>query len=196
MKVLTIEETDSYLAQVRMKRDDWNRIAEISDRQSGERRVVKFRAPENSKDLLKFATYVASWVPRGNWKLLNIDNSTSLSPVETHFLAQLLFGSGKGERIGKGSAFLFEFEGSKDADEDKDLLIADLIFLLLLFEAHAAVTSSASSAGQLLSIEDGFVYFLSPESSSDAENLLREYERTPRTSPQWILEIIAKRQDP
>ena len=50
----------------------------FSGREYDRSHYVKYQAPKGAQELYNFAQHVASWLPNGNWKVFQIDNSTSL----------------------------------------------------------------------------------------------------------------------
>lgn len=71
------------------------------------------------------------------------------------------------------------------AAERETLLLGDLVYMLLLFRAHGQVVSAASVGGQHLSLQDGFVYFISKDARhiSGARELLEQLKEQPLLSP-------------
>lgn len=193
---LTADEANQRLRQVAMEIGAWKQITDIPGRQLGKRDWKNYQAPKNA--LLNFSHHVFAWLPAGHWKIVQVDNSTGwIDPVQNSLLGGLLYGSDETpdlNRIGD-RCFLFEFGGNKNANENTDLLIANLIFLFLFFELHAYVVSSGSNAGELLGIQDGFVYFSSREKSlSEADVLINNFAQNPTEAPQWIKRILAGRE--
>lgn len=197
MKCLTAQQANEYLNSIGMKIGDWNRITDIAGRQHGKPNWINYRAPKDGLGLLNFSHHVAGWLSKGDWKIFQIDHSTGwMDPVQASLFGGLLFGSGDMPDLVENRTFLFEFGENKTTDENTELLISNLIFVFLLFESHGYVVSSNSNAGQLLGIQDGFVYFFSKEKNiSGAEVLLKNFERNPLAPPQWIIEIFAERQE-
>lgn len=197
MKCLTIQEANAYLNSIGMEIGNWNQITDIAGRQLSKSNWINYRAPKDG--LLNFSHHVAGWLPKGNWKIFQIDHSTGwMDPVQVSLFGGLLFGADNIPDLNQieNSTFLFEFGKNKTADENTELLISNLIFVFLLFESHGYVVSSNSSAGQLLGLQDGFVYFSSREKNiSRAEVLLKNFKRNPSALPQWGMEIFAERQE-
>lgn len=198
MKCLTTQEANDYLNEVGLRVDDWNRIIDVEQHNHHDRRLhcINYRAPKEA--LLSFCHHAAGWLPKGNWKIFQIDNSTGwLDPVQLSLFSGLLFGGEKIRDLNslESRTFLFEFGKGREDDENTELLLANLMYVFLLFESHGYLVSSGSSTGQRLGIQDGFVYFLSRDPNlSSAEGLLEKFERNPLSAPQWVFDIIAKRQ--
>ncbi|SFG43780.1 hypothetical protein SAMN05518865_11256 [Duganella sp. CF458] len=195
MKFVTIETVNSCLSQIDMRIGEWNQITDNQLNGNNTGGWLNYAAPKDSHMLFKFSEHVAGWLPKGKWKILQIDNSTYLDAVQENFLGQFLRVEGA-ERLSETRSLLFEFGASKRQDQKLELLIAQLIFIFLLFECHVHVVSSGSVAGQLLSIQDGFVYFQSREMNvQGAELLLDSFRRNPDLSPEWVGEIVAEDQE-
>ena len=155
-----------------------------------------FRSPRDAYKLLDFSCCIAGWVPKGEWKIFQIDNSSSfLDPIRTSLIQSLLnFSPDNNIDFLKNRTFLFEFNGNEEANGNTELQIAFLIFAFLLFEEHGYVVSSGSSAGQVLILQDGFAYFQSQDKVvSGAKSVLNDFER--HVQPDWILKLIANSQD-
>lgn len=197
MKCLTIQEANTYLNSIGMEIGDWYRITDIPGRQFGKPKWINYQAPKEG--LLNFSHHVAGWLPKGDWKIFQIDHSTGwMDPVQASLFGGLLFGADDIPDLNQieNSTFLFEFGKNKTADENTELLISNLIYVFLLFESHGYVVSSNSSAGQRLGIQDGFVYFSSREKNiSGAEGLIKNFERDSLELPKWVMEIFAERQE-
>lgn len=159
-------------------------------------RWTKFLAPE--RNLLVFSQHVAGWLSRGAWKLLQIDSSTGwMDPVQTGLFGGLLFGGEHSSALDQRPerAFLFEFDQAKRRNDDIELLIANLIFVLLLFGLHGYVVSSDDESGRILGIQDGFAYFGTREEECDISALASMFEAETVSPPQWVADIISERQE-
>jgi len=89
---------------------------------------------------------------------------------------------------------LFEFDGRELADGDTELLIANVIYLILLFEGHGYLVSANSKSRECLSVQDGFIYFSSDEKSvAGMEALIQNFEASPLVLPKWVLRLLAPR---
>jgi hypothetical protein len=196
MKSITPEQANVYLSSIGAQIGDWNQITDAPNHYGGKSSWEKFHPPKDS--LLNFSYHSAQWLPKGAWKILQIDNSTGwIDPVQASLFCGLLFGENHTHDINQiGSrTFLFEFGSNERINQSTDLLIANLIYVLLLFELHGYVVSSKSH-GKILGLQDGFVYFSSRESGvSGAEILIKDFERNPTLYPRWIADIIAAGQE-
>jgi hypothetical protein len=176
MRILDHEEANIYLNAVGMKIGGWNEICDASDREYDHSQSTKYQAPKGSRELHNFAQHVASWLPNGTWKLFQIDNSTSPLEHETFLIRRLLFCSA--EQAPLPFTLLFEIESG---GLNEELLLSNLIFLFLLFELHGEIVSSNSRNGKYLSIQDGFVYFMSRDDRDivEAKALLNRFDEQP-----------------
>lgn len=176
-----------------MEVGNWNQLTDFANLQT-QSASIKYQAPQKSIELFCFSRHVAGWLPRGDWKIFQIDNSTSLDLDQRSMFNRLLFGSGT-PTPSDPKTLLFRFASDRTTNRNTELLIANLVYLFLLFECHAYIVSSNSHAGQRLGIQDGFVYFSARnEYLSGAKILLRIFERDPLMSPDWVREIIAEGQ--
>lgn len=196
MRWLDIEGAASYLDVIGMRVDSWNRLAYVGASPGGGARWRNYQAPKDAQRLFAFALHVAGWLPRGAWKVLQIDNSSSFGVVQALAISRLLPGLVKplGTTI-QNNTCLFEFRGEELADGDTELLIANVIYLLLLFEGHGYLVSANSKSRECLSIQDGFIYFSSDEEGiAGAEALIQNFEAGPLIWPKWVaaMEIAAQ----
>lgn len=190
-RCLTNSQVNAYLHSIGMELGSWNQLAN----KQGEISWVSYAAPTAAKELLNLSRHALAWLPAGAWKLLQLDNSAMLDPTESASLSRVIAGPNEQVDFDSHRTFLIEYDAHQTRNDDKDLLLADLIFLLLLFESHAYIASSASTAGQVLAIQDGSVHFgVRDDKGSGAELLLRRFERDPLAPPKWITEVIARRQ--
>lgn len=136
MKCLTVPQANTYLQSIDMKLDDWNKITDISGEQDQKDNWINFRPQK--EHLLDFSQHVAGWLPKGNWKLFQIDNSTGwMDPVQLSLFGGLIWGADGVPSSLEDKTFLFEFGNDSVADENAELLIANLIcvFFSLSFTA-------------------------------------------------------------
>ncbi|MCL2872118.1 MAG: hypothetical protein FWF41_03905 [Betaproteobacteria bacterium] len=75
MKCLTKEEANIYLGKIGMEIGEWNNIQKKTSVSSEKFHWVNHQTPKGARDLYKYAQAVADWLPRGNWKILQIDDS-------------------------------------------------------------------------------------------------------------------------
>lgn len=197
MRWLSSQDADSYLAAVGMKVDSWNRLAYADVADGTESYWRNYQAPKDAHNLFTFALHVAGWLSRGPWKILQMDNSSSFGVVQASAISRLLPGlvSPFTTTI-QNSTCLFEFSGQELTDGDTELLIANVIYLFLLFEGHGYLVSANSKSRECLSIQDGFIYFSSGEERvAGAEALIRNFEATPLALPKWATEMEIAAQD-
>lgn len=188
MKRLTVSDANSYLKPLNFEIGDWNSIANKSDK----RFQISHRAPRDAARLFGFSQHVAGWLPNGNWKLFQVDNSTSFNAVETSFINRLLGNSSElNLNRPENRTMLFEFGSNIQESRDTELQISFLVFLFLLFEQHAYLVSSGSTAGELLAIQDGSIIFSSLQKDvCGAQELLKQFDAKPASDPTWIQEIV------
>lgn len=196
MRWLDTDGAGPYLDVIGMTIDSWNRLAYVDADREVKTYWRNYQAPKDAQRLFAFALHVAGWLPRGAWKVLQIDNSSSFGVVQALAISRLLPGLVKplGTTI-QNSTCLFEFRGEELADGDTELLIANVIYLFLLFEGHGYLVSANSKSRECLSIQDGFIYFSSDEESiAGAEALIHNFEAAPLIWPKWAtaMEIAAQ----
>ncbi len=195
MKCLTTKEANFYLSRIGMEIGGWNQLTEINKGGDGEVYGMNYQAPLNARELFNFSEHVAGWLPKGDWKILQFDNSGGLDAVQATLFRRLLLGSDETLNLNENRTFLFEFGDNEKYNENTELLLSSLISLLLIFESHGYLVSSNRSAGKYLAIQDGFVYFYSNDKSlSEAKLLLMNFEKNPLMSCQWVTQIIVNSQ--
>jgi hypothetical protein len=113
MRPINTPEANSYLRSIGMEIGAWNKIADAPDPRPEERTWVHYEAPSVARELVVFSQHVAGWLPRGDWKLLQIDNSTSLDYFESALLGRLLLGSMETPNFAENRSFIFEFDEKK-----------------------------------------------------------------------------------
>lgn len=191
MRWLSKRDADSYLATIGMQVDSWNRLGYVDVTQGAGPYWKNYQAPKDARSLFIFSLHVAGWLPKGDWMIFQIDNSSSFGIVEASAISRFLPGlvSPFSTTI-QNNTCLFEFSGQGLVDGDTNLLIANVIYLFLLFEGHGYLVSANSKSLECLSIQDGFVYFSSGEESvAGAEALIRGFETAPRILPKWATEM-------
>jgi len=196
MKRLTIPEANSLLAAINMQVGPWNQLEEVGDHCSAPGKRVHYQAPKDGNALLNFAQHITTWLPKGEWRILQIDNSTSLDAVQENQLGRILYGPNHLDGLCGDKTFLFEFGHSPQLDKNLELVISELVFTFLLFESHVYFASAGSKNGRYLGVQDGFVYLFGNERSmEDAGHLLKNFEQFPNKAPDWIMEIIVEREN-
>jgi hypothetical protein len=195
MEYISINETNKLLGLVDLKIGVWSQITPLDEPSDKSRQnYTRYYAPRGARELYVFAEHLAGWIPSGGWKILKIDQSTSLDAVHAAPILRMLFCQEKlsnPEAINQAS-LIFRFGPDRSRNMATELLISNLIHFLLLFECHAQLTSSGSGRGQFLSIQDGFVYFKVGKDMIhfEASDLLKDFESSPTRSPPWIAEKI------
>jgi hypothetical protein len=196
MRYLTRDEADAHLSKIGMKVGSWNEITDIDSRRHETWQWVNRRAPAEAHESYVFSQHLAAWIPSGEWKILQIDNSTALDPVQNALISSLLFGPREVANMLERRSFLFEFTGDATLDTHSELLICNLIFSLLLFEAHVQIISSFDQGERYLSLQDGFAYLFARDiKQSSAEAVFKAFAETPGASPSWIQEIVSREQE-
>ena len=195
MKNLSTEDANQILAAVGMAIGNWNEIVD-SKIPTSEMKWTNYQAPSVSRELFCFSRHVAGWLPNGDWKLLQLDNSNDLDANKESLLTQLLFGANSLPSHTQSRSFLFH-RSSRDAPDINDLIVANLIHALLLIEGFGYFVSSGSNQGQRLGIQDGVIYFVARDEKSieDAKALLEGFESDPNALPPWVTDLIAAGQE-
>lgn len=189
-------EADQRLAKLGASLGAWNEIS-FGDSKTGDEPWVSFRAPKHANELLSFSLNVVAWLPRGDWKLFQIDNSSWLDFVDRSLIAGIL-GWSIARDICSSDKRTILFESSPVSnDRTEDFLIAQLIFTFLMREQHAYVVSAGGEDRQVLGIQDGFVYFYAATSKQidNARALLKRFEEDDAKYPDWVIELIAIEQE-
>ena len=157
---------------------------------------INFPAPENALELFNFASHIATWLPKGDWKLFQMDNSSHLNAYQAYLFGKLLFGREEVINFDKIGSVFFKFGINKELDECTEMLISNLICFFLLFKSHGQMVSSNCNARKILSIQDGFIYFISDDIGLlEANTILEKYESNPLRSPEWVGEIVSDYQE-
>lgn len=182
VKCVTSEEAGGYLEQVGLQIGSWNELKYAS---TNERRWSSCAAPKSALELYVFCQHLVGWLISGDWKILQIDRSNGFAVDESFMLGKLMLGKSGLTDLSEKSSFLFEYTKEESSNFCMDLLVADVIFCLLLFEGHGYLASAGSS--DYLGIQDGYVYFISRESGeSRSECLLSSLQSNPLIIPDWV----------
>ena len=159
-----------------------------------------YRAPSDALKLVVLSQHVAGWIPSGSWKILKLDCSNMLRADESLvFFEKHNYDRHISELM--HSAFIFVLPKDKSEAAAINLSLAHKIFLLLLYQGHGHITSSSTNnPGQILSIQDGFVYFVTKGDSghtaiNEARSILECFEREPLCAPDWVLDFLSKADD-
>lgn len=167
MRILSKAQANIYLNKIGITIGSWNQLCSNSGHHHKTSNWINYRAPSDARKLYYFARNINKWLPYGAWKIIQIDNSTSLLEDEELLIQRLISGNFDKMKSLHGNTFISE----SDTEDD---LFSSLIFLLLLFEQHGQIISSSCMNGKHLSIQDGYVYFISCNNNDliEAKNLL------------------------
>jgi hypothetical protein len=168
MKPLNPEEASSYLKQIGMKIGAWNRVDLLDDGLKQDRTWFNFPAPGDAKALWHFSALLGDWLPRGEWRILQFDNSNHFPRVAELFLSRVV-GATQPVDFNASPTLFFE-DVDDEALVQNSSVLTFFVFNLLMFEGHAYIVSSADG-GYRLGIQDGYVYF---EGTNDAVSHGRE----------------------
>jgi hypothetical protein len=186
-------ETVSLLESVGMRLNDWNAIVLTVDEDGTKSMCVQ--SPKLAQELFVFAAKACSWLPSGSWKLLNFDNSMSLSTLEATILGNLLFGGNRvwhPAEIYVTTAILFEFDGTERENQAVEIKLIYAAFQLLMFERFVQVVSSSSPHDRYLSFQDDLTCMtVLKEADNDLETFASQLENEPYRYPDWINELLA-----
>lgn len=191
MKTLDKMEANLLLDEIGLKIGSWNQIQTKDQSHIGD--WINVQAPRAY--LLECAQHCAGWLPKGGWKIFQIDNSTGwIDPVQASLFFGLLYGENYEYNL-TDRTFLFNFSASGVQNEKTELLISNLIYVFLLFYSHGYVVSSGSASAQYLGIQDGYIYFCGGDTLL-AEELVKQLTKNVVVEPpQWVLDIFCARQD-
>ena len=177
IKKITQKEAENFLKQLDMQIGKWK---EIKNNYKDE--YIHYHVPRDADKMYTFATYVASYLPSGKWKLFQMDCSSSLSKDEAIFLSMLINGK-PGDIIdfNEQRSFLFKFNDNRKENILKEIIISQIIYLCLLFECHSYIVSEGSRDGEIVGVQDGFVYFIfkNKKVKKSIKDMLAQFERTP-----------------
>ncbi len=191
-KIITSEVAASYLEPHGLKIGGWNELADSQGK------VKSIRSAHcghmTALESMNFSQHVAGWLAKGDWKILQIDNSSSFTADASLLLSSLLLGPGQQVDLVKNRTFLFEVCASKVRDLQVEVAISHLINLLLVWEAHGYMVSAGAATGERLGLQDGFVYFYGSNARlEEATALLTEFEANPRRTAKWISALNEER---
>jgi hypothetical protein len=183
MRDLTSEDAKQHLASVSLKIGSWGQVCDISERPFEASEWINHAAPIEALPLYCFSHRVLRWLDLRTWALVQMDDSTNFAEDEDFLVSRLMFGPEARGVLLESRSFLFEF-GESAAPRERWLL-GDILHMMLLFGAHCQVVSAGSIQGKHLSIQDGYVYFLSRDSRdmARAAEILRHIEEAPLETP-------------
>lgn len=174
MKSLSPEKANRYLSTLGMKIGGWNELAYIEEQEQSNRKWFNYRAPRDALALYSFSALMTDWLPRGDWKILQFDNSNDF-PRVTELLLSRVLGTKQPIDLTQTRTFIFEYTNDENRIQN-EVVITGLIYFLLVFEGHAYMVSSADS-GYRLGIQDGFIYFQGKEEAlARGREILKRFE--------------------
>jgi hypothetical protein len=88
MKPLGPEEANHYLAPLGMKIGSWNRLDLLDEREASSRSYFNYRAPRDAGALYHLSAFTTAWLPHGEWRILQFDNSNHFPRVAELFLSR------------------------------------------------------------------------------------------------------------
>ena len=184
-KILTPELADPYFQRRGVKLGVWNGLEFLHPGVGWIR--SSFCTGKSVYELINLSQHVAGWLSKGSWKILQIDNSSYFFADQSLLLSSLLLGPSQCANLTEHRTFLFEFGDNQDENFQTEVVLAHLINLMLVYEAHCYLLSSEGSAGEMLAMQDGFVYFYgSSVRLAQAEKFLNEIEAGGSKAAQWI----------
>jgi len=183
VRSLDFDEASKLLASVDLRIGEWGQICDPTGRPYASSQWIHQAAPNAALPLYCFSHQILAWLKSGSWILVQVDDSTNLAEDEEFLIARLLNGPQAHGVLRDSRSLLFEFAEPRELQER--LLLGDLLHMMLLFGAHGQVVSAGSAAGQHLSLQDGFVYFISKDGSdiSRAREILKQLATTPLLRP-------------
>lgn len=110
-------------------------------------------------ELMNISKHVANWLKNGSWKILQIDNSSYFYPDQESILSTLLLGPTQQLNLSENRTFLFDFGIGEKEDFQTEAVFSHLIYLMLVYEAHCYFLSSGGDVGEMISVQDGTIYF-------------------------------------
>lgn len=187
MKILSHPEADEILAPLDIKIGKWNELSDtVFNRQNTS---VILKAPKAAIEIYVIALWLTDWLPKGKWKLIQIDNSTSPSRDESLLFGQLMSLPMGEWDIATQKTFLLDLNDDIAARQQLDMVIVSVIFFALMFQWHIHIVSDGGARGQRLAIQDGFAYFFgNDENISAAKTLVEQVFLHPVNTPKWIEE--------
>lgn len=185
VKILTPEIAAGYFQRQGVKLGAWNGLEALQPRTNFV--VSTLCTGKSIYEVINFSKHVAGWLAKGSWKILQIDNSSFFSPDQSAVLCALLRGPNEQVDLVKQRTFLFEFDDNLRKDFQTDVVLAHLMNLMLIYEAHCYLISAGGSSGEMLALQDGFVYFYGDDDRvAQAQKLLNDFEANPNSTASWI----------
>ena len=197
VKCLTDDEANLPLRAAGFEIGAWGQIKGIVRQDGAKEQWIKYRAPSDASNLFCFSQHALGWIDVGKWKLFQMDNSTNLSYELKIIFENILVRNSESINFLTTRSFMFENIGEMREEFALNIRMALCIHLIMLFKHHAEVVSESNystHSGKILSIQDGYVYFISTDTSDleQAKNMLSEVEKHPTTPPGRVLNIRDK----
>lgn len=187
MKILSRPEADTLLAPLGLKIGEWNELSAIAS--DSQPRTLTLAAPKVARDLYVASLWLTDWLPKGKWRLIQVDNSTSPSRDESLLFEQLINIPTRRWDVASQKTFKFELDENVEVGQRVDVVISSVIFFALMFEWHIHIASDGCLDGQRLALQDGDIYCFGNEESILAAKTIGERLRShPSSTPKWIEE--------
>ncbi|NLR74284.1 hypothetical protein [Leeia aquatica] len=173
MKPVSPPQAQALLDTVHMKIGSWGQLCDATDRPFSPDGVEVRQAPRDALALYQCMDQALQWLDVQGWALLQIDYSSHFANSEEAWsvfpLSPAKVDAGMLDHY---RTFLFEACDSQATRSWYALL--DLAHKLLLFGYHFQIVAANSTHGQHLSVQDGFIYFMSrnPASLAKVDTLL------------------------
>lgn len=183
MKVLSRQDADVLLSPLGVKIGHWNELSVIAP--DSQIAMTSLKAPTVAIELYVASLWLTDWLPKGKWKLIQIDNSTSPSKDESLLFERLMNSSMREWDVATQRTFLFDIDEDIATRQRVDIVISSVIFLALMFEWHIHLVSDGGAQGQRLALQDGVIYCFGNEENISAAKAVVEHLRLhPLATPQ------------
>ncbi|WP_146749331.1 hypothetical protein [Paracidovorax anthurii] len=183
-KVLQSEIANSYFLEQGVKLGPWNCLE--TPKSEGSYVASSFCTGKSTYELIAFSQHIAGWLTKGRWKIIQIDNSSHFYPDQESVLGALLLGPAQPIDLANNRTYLFEFGANERMNFQEEVVLAYVINLMLIYEAHCYVISSGGEMGEMIAIQDGVVYFYGNRVRlSQAKDLLTELQTDPLRPAAW-----------
>lgn len=184
-KTISAELATPYLNSQGVKIGVWNELTPIESHVKTLQSA--FCTGKSVYELINFSTHVAGWLVKGEWKILQIDNSSFFYPDQAAVLSALLLGPSHPADLVKQRTFLFEFDADLRTNFQTEVVLAHIINLMLIYGAHCYLISAGGRSGEMVAVQDGFVYFYGNDGRiTQAKELLHAFEVNPNSPASWI----------
>lgn len=190
-RALNESERNTLLDSLKMSVGEWGQITDCLSN-AGNNAWVSYKRPVESFELLVFSSYVYGWIPEGDWKILQIDNSNYMDISQWHIISCLL--GLPIDEVSRSKTFVITTECAPS--ELGKLSAFYIVYWFLLFGGHCYLTSSRSDKGQILGVQDGYAYLYERgKSRMEADMLMSGFENNRRELHSSIADIIIKNQE-